>query len=174
MNTSPPTQPTPPTTIIPGHILLPIYEFIPLMIGSKEFSIVNITLAKQIHAADPQENFCHVEYPTQYNQQVLPRVWYKRNWETDYAKTRSAWIKAEERRIRQYFYDELVLSIRDQLLKRLPGLDKLMAFNTAKEIIDKKNLDAAKAFGVVGEITIDEAVVKEKMAAFMKEARIEV
>lgn len=133
---------------IEGHIILPIYEFIPYLVGIKEYSVVNFPLAEQVKAADPTEQFCHVQLPDEHNQLTLPQVWYIKAWKTDYARQLEIKRRSAEERLRSNLRTEKIDEVIKAVLKKLPTLGVPIATTMAREILEKNNVAAAKVFGV--------------------------
>lgn len=109
----------------------------------------NITrdTATIIQSIDPNEIFCHVEWPEDNEHRcTIPAVWRKRDWETDIVKYRADKKKSEEFQAMFNERGEIIKELTQALMTK--GLPEPIAYNTATTIYDSNNTTLASAFGI--------------------------
>lgn len=158
---------------MPQDYTLPFSEYIEDLISNKEFSVVDSSKALRIKAADPAEEFCHVEFPGDLgNNQVLPRVWRIKTWKISYQNFLVTKERAAKATLKANLRTEKIKELCREIKKRLPIVTDDIIRDMAIRIFDNSNEDVAQQFGVSltlkAPFDIDNAVLNPLTYELMK------
>lgn len=112
-------------------------------ISLEKRTIQNKDLALAISAADPQEEYCHIEPDS--NKLDTFTIWRKKEWITSHDRwlRQKAW--SEDNRQRIYLREENLLRLTRAIIAKMPSLDSESAKSMANILLMRAGTDTSTA-----------------------------
>ena len=125
----------------------PLYRWLTLVLGPSHNPIsqeLHPTDALIVYHQDPDEEFCHVEFPDSDNKLKAPRIWWIGPWRADYNRVLKQKQDSAAQRLEANKRDENAQRMARQLVK-MTGIDYNQAYATCMRCAVKKDTNAAEA-----------------------------
>ena len=124
---------------------IPLTDFLAIALGTASYVSIPSSVAEQIAAIDADEQYCHIEWPTEKAER--PHLWNIDEWRTSYARhQRRKGLSERERKVAVRF-SELRSELTRKIMFHTGGTEQQLQ-TVVDAVIRTRNTTGALAFGV--------------------------